>query len=366
MRINERDKVFVASGIKLAIFTVVSLIVTGYLVVVMGKIGLADRVGYRAEFVSASMIESGDPVKIGGVDVGQVTEVEIKDRTRAMVTFDLDKTVDLTSDSRAEIRYLNVIGDRYLALEQPSGTSGTSKSLDPGSTIAIDHTSPALDLTALFDGFQPLFEALEPSEVNKLTSNLIAIMQGEGGTVRQLLSRTASLTTTLADRDQLIGEVVTNLRGTLETLDSRQGQLDSLLTELNRWMAALAEDRDVIGSSLGGINQLTTVLSDLIGDARPLLKDDIAQLRKLAAQLNQPDNRKVLSALLARLPETLTDQVRTGTYGSWYNYYFCGFQLSLTFPDALVKNFPIIKALGKVLTNIKLSSTAARCEGKTP
>ena len=100
----------------------------------------------------------------------------------------------------------------------------------------MSKTSPSLDLTVLFNGFKPLFQALAPDQVNELSMNLVQVLQGEGGTVRGLLEHTASLTTALADRDELIGEVVTNLSETLDTVNQRHEQLSTLVVELKDWM----------------------------------------------------------------------------------------------------------------------------------
>ncbi len=86
----------------------------------------------------------------------------------------------------------------------------------------------------LFNGFQPLFQALNPEQVNELSMNLVQVLQGEGGTVQGLLAKTASLTNTLADRDQLIGQVVTNLGQTLDTVDQRHQQLNTLVSRAAR------------------------------------------------------------------------------------------------------------------------------------
>src|SRR3546814_20306036 len=72
------------------------------------------------------------------------------------------------------------------------------------STIPVANTEPALDLTTLFNGFKPLFTALDPDQVNELSMNLVQVLQGEGGTVASLLENTASLTGTMAGRDDLI------------------------------------------------------------------------------------------------------------------------------------------------------------------
>ena len=55
--------------------------------------------------------------------------------------------------------------------------------------IGLDRTTPALDLTMLFNGFQPLFSALDPKQINALSYEIIQIFQGQGGTVGDL-SRT--------------------------------------------------------------------------------------------------------------------------------------------------------------------------------
>ncbi len=57
--------------------------------------------------------------------------------------------------------------------------------------------------------------------------NLVKVLQGEGGTIGSLMSNTASLTNSLADRDKLIGEVIDNLSSMLKTVDDRHQQLSS-------------------------------------------------------------------------------------------------------------------------------------------
>ena len=96
--------------------------------------------------------------------------------------------------------------------------------------------------------------------------------------------------------------MVDNLTQTLTTVDSRHEQLSDLVVSLKDWMADLAADRELIGSSLGNISDLTVVVADLLRQGRPLLKSDIAKLRRLAALLNQKKNSANLVELLDRLP----------------------------------------------------------------
>ncbi|WP_408895534.1 MCE family protein [Nocardioides sp. R1-1] len=360
-RRNQRNAVTRAAAFKLGVFTLVSVFVTGLLAVIMGNIGFGDRNEFQAVFTNATMLGKGDDVRVAGVNVGEVKKVEHYRRSQALVTFKVDAGVKLTTASRAEIRFLNLVGDRYMTLLEGTGAED-AKVLADGARIPVERTKPALDLTVLFDGFKPLFAALTPDQVNELSMNLVQVLQGEGGTVRSLLDHTASLTTTLADRDQLIGDVVTNLTQTLKTVDDRHAQLSSLIVELKDWMTDLAKDRDTIGSSLDNISELTIAVADLLRRGRPLLKEDIAALRELSKLLNKKENRANLAELLDRMPETMTDQVRTGTYGSWYQYYVCGVAARIRLP--LIADLPILKEIQDYIGKFSFKSKAPRCQDR--
>ncbi|MCL2542013.1 MAG: MCE family protein [Nocardioidaceae bacterium] len=355
---NRRNITTLSAGLKLLVFTVVSLFVTGVLTVIMGHIGIGAEHDYKAVFTDASMLKGGDDVRIAGVSVGSVKNVDHYHRTEALVTFSVKDDVHLTSATKARINYLNLVGDRYLSLEQGTDAA-TAHPLAVDATIPVSQTTPALNLTTLFNGFKPLFAALNPKQVNQLSMNLVQVLQGEGGTVASLLQHTASLTNTLADRDQLIGKVVTNLTQTLNTVNTHHEQLSTLVVELKDWMTNLAKSRKTIGGSLGNISKLTVAVADLLHRGRPLLKSDIAALRRLATLANRPDQKAQLVDLLNRMPEVMSDQTRTGTYGSWYQYYICGISAEIKLP--LIGDLPIVKEIQNYIGKVDFHSTAPRC-----
>src|SRR5690349_5327919 len=255
---STRNTTTTLASVKLGIFTVISLVVTTVLAMIMGHFGFGSTTQYKALFSSASLISKGDDVRVAGVTVGSVKNVKIYDRNHALVTFAVKSDVPLTTASHADIRFLNLVGARYMSISQ--GAPGAPR-LAQGGTIPIDQTTPALDLTALFNGFQPLFSALDPQQINDLSMNLVKVLQGEGGTISELLSRTASLTNTLADRDQLIGDVITNLSAMLGTVDDHRRELSTLVVEMRGWLGGLARDRKTIGSSLQNISDLSGALA---------------------------------------------------------------------------------------------------------
>ncbi len=126
--------------------------------------------------------------------------------------------------------------------------------MQEGETIPLARTAPALDLTVLFNGFKPLFEALSPADVNKLAYEIITVFQGEGGTLESLLAHTASVTTTLANRDQLIGDLIDNLNEVLVTLGNRDDELSDLLIKLRQFVGGLSQDREAILGSLDSVS----------------------------------------------------------------------------------------------------------------
>jgi phospholipid/cholesterol/gamma-HCH transport system substrate-binding protein len=355
--VSSRNTTFTLAAVRLGIFIIVSLAVTGLLVMIMGGIGLGSQKEYKAIFTSASELKSGDQVRIAGVVVGKVTDVEFYHRTQAKVTFKVKDDVPLTRQSEANIRFLNLVGARYMSL---SAGKPDAARLPNGATIPIKQTTPSLNLTALFNGFQPLFSALRPEDVNKLSLNLVRVLQGEGGTVQELLANTASLTNTLADRDELIGEVITNLSTLMGTVDAHHQELDELLTSLKGWFGDLAKDRKIIGSSLSNISDLTQTVADLLTQSRPLLKADVAQLRRLFTILAKPENKAILDEVLGKLPTMLAKQTRIGTYGSWYNYYLCEFHGGIVLPSILMNALP--EAVQDYMSDFTLISKASRCK----
>src|SRR6195256_4422708 len=202
---------------------------------------------YKAEFTNVSGLKTGDFVRIAGVEVGKVKHISIRPDTRVVVAFSADDTVILTAGTKAVIRYDNVIGDRYLELQE--GTGGVSR-VRAGQTIPVDRTQPALDLDALIGGFKPLFRALDPVQVNALSGQLIQAFQGQGTAISAFLAQTATFTGALADRDALISEVIANLNTALGSVSAQSQQFDKAITSLSDLVARFADHKTDLTNAL--------------------------------------------------------------------------------------------------------------------
>ena len=230
------DKKTSVDLVKLLVFVVVTSLATAVLVVTIGNLSFADSREYQAEFTDATGVNKGDDIRVAGVRVGTVDEVEIIERSRALVSFTVDQRTSVNGGTFASIRYRNLVGQRYISLTQEVGDT---QRLPAGTTIPVSRTRPALDLTVLFNGFKPLFQALSPEDVNKLSFELIQVFQGEGGTLEGLLAHTASVTSTLADRDEVIGDLIDNLSLVLDHVADRDKQLTRLIQSFRTLVGGL-------------------------------------------------------------------------------------------------------------------------------
>lgn len=279
---------------------------------------------YTAEFRTVSGLENGNFVRIAGVEVGKVENISIRDDGIALVDFGTDASVVLTEGSTAVIRYRNLIGERYLALEE--GVGGT-RALQPGAVIPLSHTAPALDLDALLGGFRPLFRALDPDQVNALSSQLIEVLQGEGTTITTFLTQTANLTSTLADRDQLIGQVITNLKTVMGSLGDQSSQFATAVDSLSASLTTMTDRRQDLRNGLAYANEAARSISDLLAEGRAPLKDVVHETDRTASVVLS--DRDYFDHLLDTLPDAYRMLNRQGLYGDFFSFYLCDLILKL-------------------------------------
>jgi phospholipid/cholesterol/gamma-HCH transport system substrate-binding protein len=310
---------FVGPLVKMIVFAVVTITLTALLGLTIANTTTGPTTGYTARFTDATGLNVGDDIRMSGVRIGQVSDISVAENKYADVRFDVEASRQLPRTITATIKYRNLIGQRYVSLGIGSGD--TNAVLRAGDMIPVERTQPALNLTQLFNGFQPLFQALNPEDVNKLANQLIQVLQGEGGTIDSVLSHTASLASTIASKDQVIGQVIDNLNTVLTTVNDRTTQVAGLIDQLQQLATGLAQQRGSIGEAIGALGDLTTSTAGLLSSVRPPLKEDIAALGVLAGNL--AEHGDTVDKFLAGLPHKVETINRVSSYGGWYNYYLC-------------------------------------------
>jgi phospholipid/cholesterol/gamma-HCH transport system substrate-binding protein len=304
-----------------------------------------------ALFTDSSLLKVDDDVRVAGVTVGKVTSIDVQPDNLVKVGFTVEDGVQIMTNTRATVKYKNLVGDRFLSLSQGIGPGvplGTGDALPPSQTRG------ALNLDELYNGFAPLFDGLQPDQVNQLSTSLVMTLQGEGGSIDQLLGQVGTLTSTLADKDQVIGSLIENLNGILGTLDAHRQPLDDLVGQLTSLVRGLSSDRQRIGRSLDGINDLTDSVADLLKDARPEIKGTVKQVDRLAGVIN--DDRDRLDRLFHRAPAFYPVLGRLGSYSAAFQFYICGLNVAVSDPA-----HPDAPPVVTPMQPIDISAGAKRC-----
>ncbi|GAB2983549.1 MCE family protein [Nocardioides montaniterrae] len=312
--------------IAVAVFAVVALTMTLTVAGTLSRASSGDHIIVTALFSDATGLRKGDDVRVAGVRVGRVEDSRLGHGDQAglaVVTLAVQSDQRLAANSGAAIDYLNLMGQRYVALERPTGTA-TGRLAD-GATIPLAHTKPALDLTALFNAFKPIFDLLQPADINLLAQNLIGALQGEGPTLRHLLEQTGHLTNGLADRDAVLSRVTTNVTAVLDATYAHRRSFTRLLDGLAKLSTGLAGDRRQIAAGLTSLARLSRITADVVAQAGPSVIDDARLSAQWLAWLRAHESGIVAAG--ASLPVQLRTYLRTLGYGSYLNTYVCNLML---------------------------------------
>ena len=311
-----------ATMMKFGAFAAVMAVLTAFLFFIFGQYRTGAVTGYSAMFNDASRLKAGDSVRVAGVRVGTVNGVSLEPDKKVVVKFDADRSVVLTDGTRAAVRYLNLVGDRYLDLVDGPGST---RRLPSGGQIPMDRTAPALDLDLLLGGLKPVMQGLNPQDVNGLSAALLQIFQGEGGTLQSLFSKTTSFANTLSDNDQTVQQLIGNLNTVVATLAKNGDKFSGAIDRLERLVTGLAQDRDPIGAAIDALSKGTASLADLLTSARPPLSGTVEQLSRLAPLLDQDKDR--IDTAIQKAPKNYRKLIRPGTMGATIPYYLCALSL---------------------------------------
>jgi phospholipid/cholesterol/gamma-HCH transport system substrate-binding protein len=324
--------------IKFAIFAVIMAILTTSLFFIFGQYRTGSNRGYSAVFADSSRLKNGDSVRVAGIRVGTVNDVVLRKDKTVLVKFDADDNIVVTEGTRVVVRYLNLIGDRYLELVDGPGSTRVEP---PGSQIPMDRTAGALDLDLLLGGLKPVIAGLNPQDVNTLTNAIIQIFQGQGPTLESLFARVSSFTNTMADNGKTVQLLIDNLNTVMGTVASQGKEFSGAIDRIEQLVTRLSQDREPIGAAIDSLASGTASLAELLADARSPLAGTVAQLNRVAPLLDQDKDK--LDIALQKAPGNYRKLVRIGSYGSFINYYICGVSFRATDLQGGTVVFPWIK-----------------------
>lgn len=302
-----------------------------------------DTERYTVEFTDVEGLGPGNAVTLAGVRVGRVDSIAFADAgggtSKAVVDIEVESQYALAREVTAAVRYGDMLGARYIALTPPvGGTNGNgaglapavaagdpARTLQPGEVIPLTQTTPPVDLTALMNGFRPLFDALDPDQVNALARTFALSFDGQGESVATLLTQIGEVSSSLDDRKDVMAQLVTNLGSLLGSVDARQPQLEELMAGLSGLSTSIVGSNDQFVALLGDGNQALASLAASMARSNGAFGRSVSDLKSVTDSWVAGTDE--FNAFVAKMPEFANSINRIGSYGGFVNLYLCNFTL---------------------------------------
>ncbi|RWA20110.1 MlaD family protein [Mycolicibacterium brumae] len=289
----------------ISFFVVVCFMLTWMIYVTLRRDVEGPTHTYSAVFTDVTGLRAGSDVRMAGVRVGRVDDVEL-DGDIARVRFRVQAEQPVYADTKAAVVYQNIIGQRYIGLTK--GDAGDTQTLADGAEIPLERTEGSFDVTVLLNGFEPMFTMLDADNRGNLSNALINALQGDSDSVVVLISETSRLAQTMAGPDQVLGDLIDSLNRVTENLADSGDELSGTLTQLRVVVAGLNARRDELVASTGSITTVMARLAGITSAVQPDLQDMLGRQPGMLSVM--VDNQDKWAEVGANLPAVLKGVAR--------------------------------------------------------
>ncbi|MEU9009080.1 MCE family protein [Streptomyces sp. NPDC048479] len=268
---------------------------------------------YTAAFSEAGGLKPGDEVRIAGVKVGKVDEVDL-DGDHVKVTFRVKGDPEFGTRTGAAIRIKTILGAKYLAL-QPKGTG----QLRPGSEIPLNRTVPAYDVVAAFSDLTTTTEKVDTARLATALDTISTTFEDSPSEVRASIKGLSKISRTVASRDQALRELLDHANGVTGVLSDRSGDLGVLIKDGDKLFKEISRRRAAIHSLLKSSAALGIQLSGLVADNRKEIGPALKGLNSVVTMLER--NQASLDRSVRLLAPYLRVFTNTLGNGRWFDSY---------------------------------------------
>ncbi|MGK4593585.1 MCE family protein [Amycolatopsis sp. w19] len=273
---------------------------------------------YSAEFSDAGGLRADNDVRIAGVKVGKISEIDLEG-DRVLVSFRV-KDAWVGDATSASIQIKNVLGQKYLALD-PRGEA----ILDPGDPIPLRRTTAPYDVLEAFRDLSKTVDAIDVGQLAKSFDTISATFADTPADVRSALDGITKLSGTIASRDRQLRTLVANTRQVSQTLVDRDTEAQRLIQDGNALLRAISTRQQAIKDLLDGSKRLATALDGIIADNDGQLGPVLEQLDRLTSMLQR--NQDSLAKGIAAFAPAIRVLTNVAGNGRWIDGYLCGLVL---------------------------------------
>lgn len=270
---------------------------------------MATSIRYQAIFAEAGGLTAGNDVKVAGVRMGSVAEVELWNG-KALVTFSLDSTVRLGSDTTAHIRTGTLLGERMMTLE-PAG----SGALRPNDVIPLSRTSSPYSLTEAVSEFTSNTEGTDTVALNQSLDTLSETIERVAPQLGPTFDGVTRMSQALNARNDTLGELLASAADVTGVLAKRSDQVNTLILNANDLMGVLETRRYAVVNLLANTSAVAQHLTGMVHDNEQELAPTLTKLNSVSEMLQRNDDN-IAKALegLAKYQVTQGEAVNNGFY----------------------------------------------------
>lgn len=272
---------------------------------------MATSVRYQAVFAEAGGLAAGNNVKVSGVTVGSVSDVEL-DRGTAVVTFSVAGAVPLGGDTTASIGIATVLGERVLVL-RPAGR----ESLGAMGVIPLSRTGSPYSLTDAIGEFTSNTEQTDTAAINQSLDTLSDTIERIAPQLAPTFDGVTRLSKSLNSRNESLSGLLEAASDVTGVLSERSAQVNSLLLNANDLLAVLQQRRYAIVNLLASTTAVAQQLSGMVADNERELAPTLEKLNTVAEMLER--NRDNITASLKGLAKYQVTQGEAVNNGFFYN-----------------------------------------------
>lgn len=307
----------IRTAVKFGLFVALCMVFLLYLAITIGNTTLGGLVGrgpatntVHASFADVTGLLIGDNVKISGVAVGKVTDIDVE-AGEALVSMEIGADHELPTDSSAAVRWRNLIGQRYVYLF-PGDDPVT---LEDGATLT--ETTSVIDLGELFNRLGPIVATIDEAQVNEFLDTITTALEGNEADISQALDDLAFVVQGLGARDEAIGRLIENLEIVARTVADRDAQIETMLDNLASLSQTFSDNTELLEAAIleiGAFNRdLSGTLAANRGEIDRLLTSLDNTLNTVEAELGP------VELALDRLDENASATFRSSRHGEFLN-----------------------------------------------
>ncbi|MFC4911562.1 MCE family protein [Actinomadura gamaensis] len=283
----------------------------------VGQLHLFDQ-GYTMSgvFSDTAGIKKGQDVRVAGVKAGRVTGVRPNFHNGTVViTWHVNKGIDLGPDTRAAIETTTLLGGRYLRLSGPVAHPYLASLPESRRRIPLERTQVPFTVPDALQGAQNIIGKLDQKSIDKLLVEMSKIHSPNAAKLNEMLRNVQSLSRALNDSYPEVEKLIEGSKTITATLAAKEGQLKEIIDNSRILLRVLVERRDQLASTIGQGSRTVRTLSNTISRNQRQLDTLLDNLHLLTTRL--APNMDVLNTDFSLLGPTFAGVANVQGNGKW-------------------------------------------------